>query len=191
MTRLHGFFEQRWGGKKGLLRHLVWSAVGLARGLRRYRSIDWGRVERVVFVCQGNICRSPYAEARAHRLGIEAASFGLGADSGVPADPAAVIMARARGVDLARARARGAVDVVLGAGDLLIGMEPWHARALEPLARARGGQVTLLGLWSTPVCPHIGDPFGRSETFFGRSFSIIDSGIEGVRARLTSRVRCR
>jgi protein-tyrosine phosphatase len=185
------FFERRWGGKRGLLRHVVWSVVSLAGGLQRYRSIDWSRVDRLVFICKGNICRSPYAEARAHHLGLETVSFGIGADKDVPANAAAVVAARARGIDLGQARARRDVDLVLGPGDLLIGMEPAHARAVEHLSHERCCQVTLLGLWSKPARPYIGDPFGRSEDFFARCFMTIDSGIDRLRGLVRSRPRCR
>lgn len=179
------FCEQRWGSKRALLRHVVWSAVALAGGLRRFRSVDWARVERLVFVCKGNICRSPYAEGRARTLGLEATSFGLEADANVPANPRAAQAALLRGVDLSHARARREGELRLGAGDLLIGMEPWHGRSLESVARARGCQTTLLGLWSEPARPYIGDPLGRSQAFFARCFAAIDTGINGMRRHLT------
>jgi protein-tyrosine phosphatase len=188
---LDAFCEQRWGGKRGLLRHVVWSAVDFAGGLRRFRSVDWARVDRLVFVCKGNICRSPYAEGRARALKLEAASFGLEADANEPADAGAVQAARARCVNLSPARTRRHVDLTLGPGDLLVGMEPWHVRSLEPLARAWGCQVTLLGLWGEPDRPYIGDPLGRSEAFFARCFTAIDSGIDGIRRRLTGGPRRR
>jgi protein-tyrosine phosphatase len=182
---LDAFCEQRWGGKRGLLRHLVWSGVDLAGGFRRFRSVDWARVDRLVFVCKGNICRSPYAEGRARVLSLETASFGIEVDARVPANAAAAQAAHARGVDLSHTRARRQGDLTLGAADLLVGMEPRHVRALEPVARAHGCQITLLGVWSEPERPYIGDPLGRSQVFFARCFAAIDSGIDGMRRRLT------
>jgi protein-tyrosine phosphatase len=181
--------ERRWGSKRGLLSHVAWHAADTVGGLRRFRSVKWSRIERLVFVCKGNICRSPYAEARARALGLRVTSFGIDADCDKLASEEAALAAQARGVDLSRARARRVADVVLTAEDLLLAMEPWHARALEPLAQARGCQVTLLGLWARPRCPYIGDPHGRSEAFFARCFGAIDSGIDGVRGRLAAAPR--
>lgn len=61
-------------------------------------------------------------------------------------------------------------------GDLLIGMEPKHGRALRAI---RGPcEVTLLGLWSTPPRPYIQDPNGLGDEYFATCFDCIDSAIE-------------
>jgi protein-tyrosine phosphatase len=68
---------------------------------------------RVLFVCLGNICRSPLAEAafraEAERLGLdaEADSAGTGGwHAGEPPDRRAVAAARRNGVDISHLRAR-------------------------------------------------------------------------------------
>src|SRR4051812_36705278 len=70
--------QARYGRRAGWVRH------HLARTLDRFgaffplRRIPWTEVERLVFVCQGNICRSAYADALARRAGLRSVSFGLG-----------------------------------------------------------------------------------------------------------------
>ena len=184
MISLGEYFEQRWGGKRGLVRHAGWVLLDFGGKLRHLRIVDWSRVDRLVFVCKGNICRSPYAEQRARKLGLCAASFGLEAEIGVPADEVATLVARERGVDLAHTRARRAVNLTLGPRDLVVAMEPWQIRPIESLTYEHGCQITLLGLWSRPACPYIGDPFGRSKAFFARCFATIDSGINAIYAQL-------
>jgi len=68
---------------------------------------------KVLFVCMGNICRSPLAEAafraEAERLGLDvlADSAGTGGwHSGEPPDARAIAAARRNGVDIADLRAR-------------------------------------------------------------------------------------
>jgi protein-tyrosine phosphatase len=68
---------------------------------------------RVLFVCLGNICRSPLAEAafraEAGRVGldVEADSAGTGNwHRGEPPDPRAIAAARRNGVDISHLRAR-------------------------------------------------------------------------------------
>ena len=56
---------RNYGRKQGLLRSLYHSLMDRTGQYTRLGIVDWGRVERLVFVCQGNICRSAYAEARA------------------------------------------------------------------------------------------------------------------------------
>ena len=168
-------FFLRYGGKRAFLSHLQYRALhGLGR-LDRYRHVDWPGVKRIVFVCTGNICRSPYAEVRARDAGVAAASFGLRARSGDKANSAAIRNAARRGVALDTHRARIAHDVDIAAGDLLIGFEPQHAALLEALFGGRNGvAVTLLGLWAHPAFPYIHDPYGLSDAYFEQCYARID-----------------
>ncbi len=64
---------------------------------------------RILFVCLGNICRSPAAEAvmRAHAPGLELDSAGTGAwHAGSPPDPRALAEGLRRGIDYNDLRAR-------------------------------------------------------------------------------------
>ncbi|WP_052748651.1 arsenate reductase/protein-tyrosine-phosphatase family protein [Microbacterium sp. Ag1] len=64
-----------------------------------------GRPWRVLFVCVGNICRSPLAElvlrdmAAEHGLNVEAASVGVSAMHGDPMDPGTLATAERHGLD--------------------------------------------------------------------------------------------
>ena len=67
----------------------------------------------VLFVCLGNICRSPLAEAalreEARRLGIEVEIHSAGTGNwhvGKPPDPRAIAVAKRNGVDISAMRAR-------------------------------------------------------------------------------------
>ncbi|MFL5359908.1 MAG: low molecular weight phosphotyrosine protein phosphatase, partial [Myxococcales bacterium] len=68
--------------------------------------------DRVLMVCTGNICRSPMAQVlladALKKRGIDVAveSAGLGALVGHPADPIAVKLMQARGLDLSGHRGR-------------------------------------------------------------------------------------
>ncbi|HPI86552.1 MAG TPA: low molecular weight protein-tyrosine-phosphatase [Bacteroidales bacterium] len=68
---------------------------------------------KILFVCLGNICRSPLAEAifthKAKQLGLNVEANSAGFESfhrGDPADPRSVAVARAHGIDLSEHRAR-------------------------------------------------------------------------------------
>lgn len=144
--------------------------------------VEWSSVKRLVFVCKGNICRSPYAEARARIMGLPCSSFGLEAETGAPADPTAMRGARARGLDLTQHRAQTARQFPMAAGDLLMAMEPWHVAALQSRPMPIGTQVTLLGMWCNPIRPHLEDPFGLSDDYFQTCFGIIDNAIASMSA---------
>lgn len=177
MDPLSKVIADSYGGKRALLRHVAARMRLLANGFREFRSVRWSEVERVVFVCKGNICRSPYAEARARAMGLPTASFGLGAGQQKPADPQALAAAAARDLDLSGHRSLHRRAFRLEPNDLLVGMEPWQARDLRQLEDVQQGQVTLLGLWSRPQRPHIQDPYGLSRAYFNICFRIIDTGI--------------
>ena len=173
------YFVTRFGGKRATLRHLE-NLVALHSGkFRRYRQIDAAAVERLVFVCKGNICRSAYGNAVASSLGLLAASFGLDTPGDEPADAIAIRNARLRNVVLDQHRTRSVRNFALQPTDLLVAMEPQQALALEALDG--GHQVTLLGLWSAPRRPFIQDPYGRTDAYFQTCFALIESGVHGLR----------
>ena len=171
------FVRTRYGSARGLARLLL-SRLG---GSRRFAAVDWTRVERLVFVCTGNICRSPYAEARARRAGLSAISVAVRGDSGAPAFPAAIAAARATGIDLTGHRSTAINEIRLTPADLLVAMERWQAAAI---AGRGGAQTTLLGLWSTPRRPHLHDPHRLSDDYFRTCFALIDSGVDAIAARM-------
>lgn len=83
--------------------------------------------KRLLFVCYGNICRSPMAEALARqRLGsaAEVASAGIGAAGGPAADEAVLVMRVVYKIDISShvARPVGAFD--LRSFDAIIAMDP-------------------------------------------------------------------
>ena len=166
------------------LRHHAWTVLFKLGWRRHLQSVDWQRVERCLFACQGNICRSPYAEHRARSLGIDAASFGIETTPGRRADKMAVRVAARHGVDLINHRSRSAEDLAIAGSDLVIAMEPRQLSALLPLSRACGAQLTLLGLWCLPIRPVLEDPYGLSETHFQICFSVIDDALFKIRGRI-------
>lgn len=177
----------RFGTYRGLIRLLLAQIEDSTGSYNGFKQIRWGRVKRVVFVCHGNICRSPYAERRAATYGLPTASFGLSARTGTSADPSASRIAARRGIELANHCACDASDFEFSNDDLLVLMEPRQARGMLSRLPAVPCQVTLLGLWSRPRRPHIHDPHRLSEAYWERCFDVIDSAVRTIveRMRLT------
>ena len=100
---------------------------------------------RVLFVCTGNICRSPTAEAvlRKHvaeaglTAAVEVDSCGTSAyHAGEPPTPAGVDFARQRGYDASALRARQIEDRDFERFDLILAMDRGHLTRLERAAPA-------------------------------------------------------
>lgn len=182
---LDKYLTVTYGGKKALAR-LTWNALRVCIGaFERYQAVDWNRVSRVVFVCKGNICRSAFAEKRFRRLGMKAASAGLDADPGKPADAMATRVARRMGTDLSAHRSTHIAQFQLQEGDLLVAFEPEHADQLRQRSPdSPGVQITLLGLWSpSPPMAYLHDPYGSPEAYFETCFKRIEGGLRGLQTR--------
>jgi protein-tyrosine phosphatase len=176
--------DARFGTYRGLIRLLLAYAELWCGRLRDFTRVDLRPVKRVVFVCQGNICRSCYAEHLGHSLGLPCASTGLSTTTGAAAFPTAVATARRFGVDLVAHRVIDIRDFSFLAGDLLLAMEVRQARALRARIKTPGVQVSLLGLWAKPLRPHIHDPFELSDAYFHRCFAIITQAVRNLSSAL-------
>jgi protein-tyrosine phosphatase len=172
-----------YGGKRGMLEHIRARALYALGAYGNIRDLEWPSVRRLVFVCAGNICRSPYASHRARSLGIPAASYGLDAAEGAPADKVASKNALLRGIDLSAHRSARMESNRIADGDLVIVFEPGQ---LAEVRRRIGDRTPaeLIGIWSRPKRPHIQDPYGRSDRYFQQCFSVIDANITKLIERM-------
>lgn len=94
---------------------------------------------RILFVCTGNICRSPTAEGVFRHLAAQAGlgdafetdSVGLGGwHVGEPPDSRSIRAAAGRGIDISDLRARQLIQADFADFDLLLAMDRGHYREL-------------------------------------------------------------
>lgn len=84
------------------------------------------QTKRLLFVCYGNICRSPMAEGMARlRLGtaVEVASAGIAATGGPAAEEAVLVMKLAYGADISGHVARPVGSFDLAGFDSIVAMD--------------------------------------------------------------------
>lgn len=168
-----------YGSRSGFLLTCWHRLLLLAGRYRSHQDIDWSSVERLVFICKGNICRSAFAAAVARSLGVEAVSCGLQAILSAPANADAIRTAHGMGYDLDGHRTTPVMYLALKRTDLLVAMEPWQAEYMRSNL-VRPHMYTLLGLWSKPALPHIQDPYGASDAYFNRCFTLIENSVHGI-----------
>jgi len=130
----------------------------------------------VLFVCVGNICRSPTAEILLRhqvrdRPGVEISSAGLQALVGRPIDATAAELLRECGHDPEPHRARQANPSLLAAADLILVMEQAHLAKIARDVPQVSGKTFLLGRWSKREIP---DPYRQQRVAFEHVYGLIE-----------------
>lgn len=177
--------KNRYGSKQGLLRFWSYQLLRILGFYRALKKVDFAQVQRLVFVCHGNICRSPLAEAVARKQGIATFSFGLSTRGDAPADPRAIAWAGAHGYDLGQHRTVRVDQYQPQVGDLLIGMEPKHIHALTAEFAQAPVQITLAGLWLKSPIAYLHDPYNTGEKYFSRCETFVASATDELIKRLS------
>ena len=94
------WLSNNYGSRRGFVSTYWHRLLYLFGRYHSYGQVDWSSIERLVFICKGNICRSAYAEAVARSLGINAISCGIDTIEDAPANDCAISEAKQQGIDL-------------------------------------------------------------------------------------------
>jgi protein-tyrosine phosphatase len=153
-----------------------------------------------LFVCLGNICRSPTAEAvfrhlvaRAETpLNIEIDSAGIGNwHIGEPPDQRAQAAARRRGFDMSTIRARQFVHDDFALFDLILAMDRQNLTELRRRAPTQYRERVRLFLEFAPELEthDVPDPYYGGEAGFEEVLDLTEQAARGLFAHLASSVR--
>ena len=146
---------------------------------------------RILFVCMGNICRSPSAEGvfrhvlarRAPELVIEIDSAGThDYHVGEPPDARALAAARRRGIDISALRARGVVDDDFERFDLILAMDDDNVRELKRRAhRDRHERIRLIMEYAPQAARRaVPDPYYGGEQGFEEVLDLLEEAADGL-----------
>ncbi|HEX9932885.1 MAG TPA: low molecular weight protein-tyrosine-phosphatase [Allosphingosinicella sp.] len=149
----------------------------------------------VLFVCLGNICRSPLAEAafrrEAARLGLEAEVDSAGTGDwhvGRPPDRRAIAVAARNGVDISGQRARQVSPSDFHRFDRIVALDSDNLAALERLRPPRAPAELSLLLDHVPgrEGQAVADPYYGEDEQFDLSWSDVVEGAEALARKLAA-----
>ena len=149
--------------------------------------------QSVLFVCLGNICRSPLAEAalkaEADRLGldVEVDSAGTGDwHLGYPPDPRAVAVAQRNGIDISHLRARQVAAKDFERFDHVVALDEQNLANLQ--AMRPGGARAELSLLLDHVPGRAGepvaDPYHGDASHFDATWRDVTQGAQALAIKL-------
>lgn len=165
LSSFYQYINDNYGSKRGFIKAIKYGVITRLGGFRQLQNIDYAKVKRLVFVCSGNICRSPLGEYVSRSQGIDSISFGLNCRGGDPADPRAIGFAKEIGIDMRGHITRNIKDYDFKCGDLIIGMEPKHINTLGREITS-DSQKTIISLWGRKPSGYLHDPFNTNKKFF-------------------------
>jgi len=150
-------------------------------------------IRSILFVCLGNICRSPLVEAVARKrfaeaeLDIDVASCGTGGwHVGAGADSRMSKAAFASGYELDAHRARQLHATDFERYDLLLAMDLDNLREINRVAHSLPGERAALFLeWAGIASPReFPDPYYGEQAGFTQSVALAEQGVTGLIERL-------
>ena len=153
-------------------------------------------MSHILFVCTGNICRSPMAAGmlltglkEAGHGGLHTVeSAGIHAMVDAPPTPDALKVAASYGVDISAHRARDFDQRDFQRFEWIFALDSGHLDFLRQIRpRDCGGELSLLPSGSGTRALEIADPYGRSRRAYERSARLIAIGVGVILAGMLER----
>jgi protein-tyrosine phosphatase len=142
----------------------------------------------VLFLCHGNVCRSPLAERRARQRAPEGVgsfdSAGFVSQTGRESPDEAVAAAREHGVDLSDHRSARVTRAALAASDLVVVMDVRNYRHLRRAFPAFADRAWFLRPFGPTGGVEVTDPYGGGPETFAAVYGTVVDAVDGLVAAL-------
>lgn len=150
-----------------------------------------GTTYNLLFVCSGNTCRSPMAEAIARRLlhdrawtHVEVQSAGTGAVRGSAASPEAVDISREHDLNLEGHSSQPLTPELIAWADLVLTMSPSHMQVVAELGGAEKMALVTEFIEGEGSGEAVSDPFGGDHEGYRQAFAQLEVAVSGLLDRL-------
>jgi glycine hydroxymethyltransferase len=145
-------------------------------------------MKTILFICTGNVCRSPMAEALFRhavrgRGEFRVVSAGIGAMDGQPPTPHSVRAMRELGVDISGQRSRMLTGDLVRAADIILGMTHGHVDTVALMYPKLAEKTFLLREFDETLEPYekdISDPIGSPYEIYVECRDQIEQGIASL-----------
>lgn len=147
---------------------------------------------KILFVCTGNICRSPLGEGitrhLAAREGLEIVTASAGTHGyhvGEPPDSRSIQVARDRGVSLKGQKARAVASKDFTDFDLILAMDAGHLEWLQAKAPAETtARLALFLEYTQGRVADVPDPYYGDIRDFEAVYDMVEAGVAAMLKRL-------
>jgi len=139
-------------------------------------------VRNILFLCYGNICRSPVAEKVAQRLmpGVEVTSAGFYPEEGRQTPEHVQLAAKSIGIDLSAWSSRRVTRAMVRHADLGVLFDLYNFRDYRREFPEDQNKLVLLGLFLNPPRRTITDPYNKSSSETLEVVKLIETAVAAL-----------